>query len=37
MNGPVGYGYPNQGYGGPMNSMGGNMRPAYGAPNGMPV
>lgn len=37
MNGPMGYGYPNQGYGGPMNSMGGNMRPAYGAPNGMPV
>ena len=36
MNGPMGYGYPNQ-YGGPMNGMGGNMRPAYGAPNGMPV
>ena len=30
----MGY-YPNQ-YGGPMNGMGGNMRPAYGAPNGMP-
>lgn len=34
MNGPMGY-YPNQ-YGGPMNGMGGNMRPSYGAPNGMP-
>ena len=37
MNGPMGYGYPNQYGGGPMNGMGGNMRPAYGAPNGMPV
>lgn len=36
MSGPMGYGYPNQ-YGGPMNGMGGNMRPAYGAPDGMPV
>lgn len=36
MNGPMGYGYPNQYGGGPMNGMGGNMRPAYGAPNGMP-
>ena len=37
MNGPMGgYGYPSQ-YGGPMNGMGGNMRPAYGAPNGMLV
>ena len=30
----MGY-YPSQ-YGGPMNGMGGNMRPPYGAPNGMP-